>query len=132
MGRITDLLEQGPDGWVAIFQGKRFEIKKSEADGIYQAKLLAIKHFKIPKSKQGLLAIAPAYNESTKVNLNALTDQLANNDEVSAEDLVDVAGVSKDQADKLIKAWFEMNTKERDSLGLSKSKMDAWTKKHIK
>ena len=50
-------------GWIAIYRGKELEIKKSEADGIWPAKQLAIKHFKVPKSKQGILAIAPAYEE---------------------------------------------------------------------
>jgi hypothetical protein len=47
-------------GWIAFYGGKKLEIKKSEADGIWPAKQLAFKHFKVPKSKQGLLAIAPA------------------------------------------------------------------------
>ncbi len=47
-------------GWIAMYGGKKLEIKKSEADGIWPAKQLAIKHFKVPKSKQGLLAIKPA------------------------------------------------------------------------
>ena len=50
-------------GWIAIYGGKQLEIKKSEADGIWPAKQLAIKHFKVPKSKQGLLAIKPAEEE---------------------------------------------------------------------
>jgi len=50
-------------GWIAIYGGKQLEIKKSEADGIWPAKQLAIKHFKVPKSKLGLLAIAPAEEE---------------------------------------------------------------------
>lgn len=53
-------------GWIAIFNGNKLEIKKSEANGIYGAKQLAIKKLKVPKSKQGLLAIEPAY-ESTIV-----------------------------------------------------------------
>ena len=48
-------------GWIAMYGGKKLEIKKSEADGIWPAKQLAIKHFKVPKSKQGLLAIKPAH-----------------------------------------------------------------------
>ena len=48
-------------GWIAMYGGKKLEIKKSEADGLYPAKQLAIKHFKVPKSKQGLLAIKPAH-----------------------------------------------------------------------
>lgn len=47
-------------GWIAIYNGKNVEIKKSEANGIYAAKQIAIKKLKVPKSKQGLLAIGPA------------------------------------------------------------------------
>jgi len=50
-------------GWIAFYNKDKLEIKNSEADGLYDAKLLAIKHFKVPKSKQGLLAIEPAYEE---------------------------------------------------------------------
>ena len=52
-------------GWVAIdHKGKRLEIKKSEAKDLYNAKLFAIKKLKVPKSKESMLAIKPAYNES--------------------------------------------------------------------
>jgi len=51
-------------GWIAIFNGKKLEIDKSEADGIYNAKLLAIKKLNVPKSKLGLLSISPAVDES--------------------------------------------------------------------
>ena len=54
-------------GWIAIYGGKKLEIKKSEADGIYGAKQLAIKKLKVPKSKVGLMAIEPAY-ESTNID----------------------------------------------------------------
>lgn len=50
-------------GWIAFYNNEKLEIKKEEANGIYAAKLLAIKHFRIPKSKQGLLAIAPAHED---------------------------------------------------------------------
>ena len=50
-------------GWIAIFNGKRLEIKKSEAKDLYNAKQLAIKKLKVSKSKEGLLAIEPAYND---------------------------------------------------------------------
>jgi len=50
-------------GWIAIYGGKKLEIKKNEADGLWPAKQLAIKHFKVPKSKQGLLAIKQAHEE---------------------------------------------------------------------
>ena len=48
-------------GWIAIYNGRKLEIKKSEASGIYQAKLIAIDKLRVPKSKQGYLAIEPAY-----------------------------------------------------------------------
>lgn len=51
------------DGWIAIYNRKQIEIDKSEADGIYQAKQIAIKKLKVPKSKIGLLAIKPAYKD---------------------------------------------------------------------
>ena len=52
------------DGWIAIYNGNRVEIPKSDANGIYEAKQIAIKKLKVPKSKVGLLAIKPGYNES--------------------------------------------------------------------
>ena len=54
-------------GWIAIYKGQRLEIKKSEAKGLWPAKQLALKHFKVPKSKEGLLAIAPAIDEMNEV-----------------------------------------------------------------
>ena len=50
-------------GWVAIYNGKKVEIKKSEASDLYGAKMKAAKMLKVPKSKIGLLAIKPGYNE---------------------------------------------------------------------
>jgi len=50
-------------GWIAIYNGKKLEIKKSEAKDLWAAKQLAIKKLKVPKSKQGLLAIDVAYEE---------------------------------------------------------------------
>ena len=53
-------------GYIAFYNGKRIEIPL-EIGGIYDAKLEAIKQLKVPKSKQGLLAIAPGY-ESEIIN----------------------------------------------------------------
>jgi len=50
-------------GWIAIFKGKKLEIRKEEATGIWEAKQIAIKKLNVPKSKQGLLAIEPAYSD---------------------------------------------------------------------
>ena len=65
LGEYT-LVEASEDfaGWVAIYNNNRIEIDKSEAKDISQAKQIAIKKLKVPKSKVGLLAIAPGYNES--------------------------------------------------------------------
>lgn len=52
-------------GWIAIYKGQKFEIKLSEANDLWSAKQLAIQHFKISKSRQGLLAIEPGYEEET-------------------------------------------------------------------
>lgn len=64
--KIDDYLNEGKEefaGWVAIYNGKRIEIPKEDASGIYQAKQIAIKQLKVPKSKQGLLSIKPGYDE---------------------------------------------------------------------
>ena len=51
-------------GWIAGYNGKQIEIKKGEAKDLYNAKLLAIKKLKVPKSKVGLMFIKPAVDES--------------------------------------------------------------------
>ena len=52
-------------GWSAFYNKEKLEIKpkKGEIDSLNDAKQAAIKHFKVPKSKQGLLAIEPAHEE---------------------------------------------------------------------
>jgi len=64
----SEVKEEKFAGWIAIYKGKKLEIKKSEAETIYGAKLKAIKDLKVPKSQVGLLAIAPAYEEFVKEN----------------------------------------------------------------
>ena len=68
--RIDDYLNEGWSepkgefaGWIAMYGGKTIEIPKDSASGIYQAKQIAIKQLKVPKSKQGLLAIKPGYED---------------------------------------------------------------------
>lgn len=54
-------LDEEVAGWIAMYNGKKLEIKKGkDADNMLQAKEYAIKELKVPKSKQGLLAIKPA------------------------------------------------------------------------
>ena len=50
-------------GWVAHYNGQKHEIKGHEAKDLYGAKQKAIAHFKIPKSKHGLLSVKPGVNE---------------------------------------------------------------------
>ena len=50
-------------GWVAFYGYKHLEILVSEARDIGHAKEIALKHFKVPKSKRGLLAIEPGYDD---------------------------------------------------------------------
>lgn len=65
-------------GWLAFYNGKKLAIRKHQAKDIYNAKLKAIKHFNVPKSKQGLLAIKPAYEELNEAKqLNELLPLLA-------------------------------------------------------
>lgn len=53
-------------GYIAFYNKKKIEIPLS-IGGIYDAKEEAVKILKVPKSKRGLLAIAPGY-ESEKIN----------------------------------------------------------------
>lgn len=56
------LSESKVKGWIAIYGGKKLEIKMGkDADSLYSAKQFAMKELKVPKSKKGLLAIKPAY-----------------------------------------------------------------------
>ena len=52
-------------GWIAIYKGHRIEILKSEADGIYNAKKIAITEFtkKFKRVNVNLITIAPGYGE---------------------------------------------------------------------
>lgn len=42
------------NGYIALYQDKKLELY---ADSLYDAKLKAIKELKVPKSKQGLMAV---------------------------------------------------------------------------
>ena len=66
MGIKSESVNEAGDfaGWIAIFNGKKLEIDKSQAKDLYNAKLFAIKTLKVPKSKVGMLAIKPAVSEA--------------------------------------------------------------------
>jgi hypothetical protein len=52
-------------GYIAHYNGQKHEIKSHEAKDLYDAKQKAITHFKIPKSKHGLLSVKPGVKEET-------------------------------------------------------------------
>ena len=53
-------------GYIAHYNGQKHEIKSHEAKDLYDAKQKAIAHFKIPKSKHGLLSVKPGVNEEVE------------------------------------------------------------------
>jgi hypothetical protein len=53
-------------GYIAHYNGQKHEIKSHEAKDLYGAKQKAIAHFKIPKSKHGLLSVKPGVNEEAE------------------------------------------------------------------
>lgn len=57
-------------GWIAIYKGKKIEIKKGEANDLWGAKKIAIKKLNVPKSKVGLLSVEPAVNEVVESRLS--------------------------------------------------------------
>lgn len=59
----SDIKEEKMAGWIAMYNGKKVEIKKDEAKDLYGAKMKAAKELKVPKSKMGMLAIKPAYED---------------------------------------------------------------------
>jgi hypothetical protein len=64
LSAYDQILKEGKvAGWIAMYGGKKLEIKKGEAKDLWGAKQIALKNFKVPKSKQGLLAIEPAYDD---------------------------------------------------------------------
>jgi len=92
-------------GWIAIdHRGKKIEIKKGEAKDLYNAKLLAIKKLKVPKSKIGLLAIKPAVNESAGCNCGCGTCSTSVNE---GRAFINAARKAKEEG----KTEFEFNGK---------------------
>jgi len=72
------------DGWIAMYNGKKLEITKNDAKDLYGAKMYAAKELKVPKSKMGVLAVKPAYNESVKFNGRTFKDYKVFNSEREA------------------------------------------------
>ena len=89
-------------GWIAIFNGKKIEIKKDEAKDLYGAKQLAIQKLNVPKSKVGLLAIEPAYDDI---------------DEDTDDTLSDIASLTSNSKGKKFSKDVQDNTKYAKSLG---------------
>lgn len=57
-------MEQQEFGYIAFFNNKRIEL---QAPSLYAAKLKAIDQLKVPKSKQGLLAVVLAEKDGKPV-----------------------------------------------------------------
>jgi len=64
MGDALDEKKQA--GYIAMYGDKKLEIPLNKAKDLYTAKQIAIKMMNVPKSKQGLLSINPAYEETIK------------------------------------------------------------------
>lgn len=75
------VLTEAVAGWIAILDGKRVEIRREEADSLYSAKKLAIQKLAklfgrpIPKSKESLMSIEPAYDEAELTSAPASSAQ---------------------------------------------------------
>jgi len=97
-GEMKKDLGEEVAGWIASYQGKKLEIVKDrDAKDLYTAKMFAIQKLKVPKSKQGYLAIKPAYNESV-------------NEEMTAQDVV------KSELEKMGKSLDELTPEEKKEL----------------
>jgi len=117
-----DITEDEVAGWIAIFQGKKLEIKiGKDADSLYGAKKFAIKHFKVPKSKVGLLAIEPAYNES--VDEDAPTNNIGDGNIAKKDNVMKMDGRSKNFK-SVMKRIKERKLKEQEKL--MKAKLLKW------
>ena len=109
-----DLDEDEVAGWIAIFQGKKLEIKiGKDADSLYGAKKFAIKHFKVPKSKVGLLAIEPAYNES--IDEDAPTNNMGDGKIAKKDNVMKMDGRSKNFK-SVMRRIKERKLKEQEKL----------------
>jgi len=97
-GEMKKDLGEEVAGWIASYQGKKLEIVKDrDAKDLYTAKMFAIQKLKVPKSKQGYLAIKPAYNESVQ-------------EEMTAQDVV------KSELEKMGKSLDELTPEEKKEL----------------
>jgi len=63
-------------GFLAFYGGKKVEIPLNKVKDINQAKQIAIKMMNVPKSKQGLLAIQPAYEHTVKEETMEMTEEV--------------------------------------------------------
>ena len=125
-------------GWIAFYNREKYEIKpkKGEIDSLYDAKQAAIKHFKVPKSKQGLLAIKPAHEgiDIEKASMGAVIKDFQNSDAPQFKGKSDKKRREMAIAAKLSKEEKEEDdpkSKKKDKLNL-KPKMDEKQMKKLK
>jgi len=100
-----------PVGFIVMYSGKKMEIPFSKHPNISMsaAKEMAIKQWKVPKSKQGLVAIAPGYDESLS----------------EAEDIE----MWKRSAQRIAKKWNKTMVLVRNKVG---GKLDLYSKDEFK
>ena len=125
-------------GWIAFYNREKYEIKpkKGEIDSLYDAKQAAIKHFRVPKSKQGLLAIRPAHEgiDIEKASMGAVIKDFQNSDapqfkgksDKKRREMAIAAKLSKEQKEE-----DEPKSNKKDKINL-KPKMDEKQMKKLK
>ena len=123
-------------GWIAFYGGKKLEIrpKKGEIDSLWDAKKSAIDHFKVPKSKQGLLAIKPAHEgiDIEKASMGAVIKDFQNSDAPQFKGKSDKKRKEMAIAAKLSKEETEEDdpkSKKKDKINLKPKMEDKQMKK---
>ena len=78
-------------GWIAMWNGKKCEIKKDEAKDLWGAKQLAIKKLGVPKSKVGELALDVAFEDDEEGTSNAQFEDLKEDKDIEVKDVEKMA-----------------------------------------
>ena len=89
------LNEKKQAGYIAMYGDKKVEIPLNKAKDLYQAKQIAIKMMNVPKSKQGLLSINPAYEETIKEDGHTDVSSAVRQCKTITEDAMQIMGKLK-------------------------------------
>ena len=87
--------EKKQAGYIAMYGDKKVEIPLNKAKDLYQAKQIAIKMMNVPKSKQGLLSINPAYEETIKEDGHTDVSSAVRQCKTITEDAMQIMGKLK-------------------------------------